>query len=219
LAFRYLEGKGMSAKYTQQGDLQIGKLVFKRLREHMGGYQKVDASDYQILLNYRSYKSPANFVPTVTLREILTGQLDPDKIKGRIILIGVTSQNSQDNFFTPYSADKSQREKIPGVIAQAQMVSQILSAVLDGRPLLWVWPVWAEVLWVWGWSIAGGAIAWHCRARLYLGLTGVVTLGILYGFCFGFMTQGGWLPLVPSALALVITGGCVSIYTRSSRRL
>ena len=214
LAFRYLEGEGIFAKYTQKGDLQLGKAVFKRWRSHMGGYQQVDASDYQILLNYRSHSSPVKFAPTVTLTEVLTGKVKPDQVKGRIVLIGVTAQSSHDDFLTPYSANKWPSEKMPGVIAQAQMVSQILSAVLDGRPLLWVWPMWGEVLWVWGWSVVGGAIAWRCQTIRDRGLAGVASLGVLSGLCFGLITQGGWVPLIPSALALITTAGCVITSTR-----
>ncbi len=98
------------------------------------------------------------------------------------------------------------------------MVSQIVSAVLDKRPLLWVWPQWGEALWVWGWSLLGGAIAWRCRSLLHLGLAGGVAVGVLYGFCFVLITRGGWVPLVPSAIALVTTSGSVAAYLASPPR-
>jgi CHASE2 domain-containing sensor protein len=101
---------------------------------------------------------------------------------------------------------------MPGVILHAQMVSQILSAVLDGRTLMWIWPFWGEVLWVWGWSFVGGVLAWRFRSLGALALTVGVTLGVLYGLCFSLITQGGWVPLVPSALTLVATGGSVIAY-------
>jgi CHASE2 domain-containing sensor protein len=47
---------------------------------------------------------------------------------------------------------------------------------------------------------------------LRLGLAGGAALGILYGLSFGLICQGGWVPLVPSGLALVITGGTVVIH-------
>ena len=57
LAFRYLETESISAKYTQNRELQLGNAVFKRLRSHMGGCQQLDDWGYQILLNYRSFGS------------------------------------------------------------------------------------------------------------------------------------------------------------------
>ena len=212
LAFHYLQAEGISPKYTEKGDLQLGKVVVKRLQAHNGGYQNVDAWGYQILLNYRSYRSPLEVAPTVTLTDVLTGKVKPDDVKGRIVLIGVTAQSAHDYLATPYSSNRGFYQEIPGVIIQAHMVSQLLSAVLDGRPLLEVWPLWGEVLWVWGWSVVGGALAWRCRSRLHLLLTGGVALGVLYVMCFGLFTQGSWVPFVPSVLALVFTSSSVMTY-------
>jgi CHASE2 domain-containing sensor protein len=94
---------------------------------------------------------------------------------------------------------------MPGVLIQAQMVSQILSAVLDKRPVLGVWPAWGEILWIWGWSFAGGALVWGWRKQLHRGVTIVGAIVILSGICYILLIQGSWVPLVPSALALVMT--------------
>ncbi len=213
LAFRYLEAEGIFAKYTQNKELQLGKVVFKRLRSHMGGYQKLDDWGYQILLNYRSFGSPVEVAEKVTLKEVLTGALKPEAVKNRIILVGITSQSAGDLFPTPYSTGQGPDQEMPGVIVHAQMVSQILSAVLDGRPLLWVWPSWSEALWVFCWSVLGGILVWRIQHPLRLGLAGVIIVRVLYGVSFGLIIKGSWVPLVPSALALVVTGGSVMAYT------
>ncbi|NES25109.1 MAG: CHASE2 domain-containing protein, partial [Symploca sp. SIO3E6] len=104
-----------------------------------------------------------------------------------------------------------------GVVIQAHMVSQILSAVLDERPLLEALPLWGEVLWVWCWSLAGGVIVWRFRLWLQLALvTG--TLGLLYSLSLVLLIQGSWVPLVPSAIALVSTGGMVIAYTSKQQQ-
>jgi CHASE2 domain-containing sensor protein len=191
--------------------LQLGSTIFKRLETRTGGYQNIDAWGHQVLLNYRSYNSVQDFAPQVTLAEVLRGQLNPDAVKDRIVLIGVTAPSAKDYFFTPYSAAHRFEQKMPGVVVQAQMVSQIISAVLDGRSLLWVWSGWGEVLWIWGWSLAGGLISWRFQSGLRLGLV-IGNLYILYGLCFCLLTQGAWVPLVPSALVLVFTSAGVVAY-------
>ncbi|MBW4424332.1 MAG: CHASE2 domain-containing protein [Nostoc desertorum CM1-VF14] len=220
LAFHYLEAKGISAKYTD-GDLQLGKVVFKRLQPQMGGYQQADTRGYQILLNYRSFQgSPGEIAPKVTLTDVLRGKVNAEQVKDRIVLIGTTAQSFRDYSPTPYMTGQGFSEEIPGVILQAQMVSQLVSAVMDGRPLISVLPVWGEVLWVWSWSVVGGAfavagsvaIALSDRSRLYLILAGGGVLGVLYVLCLILFYQGIWVPLVPSALVLVATGGTVAIY-------
>ena len=215
LALRYLKAEGITDKVIK-GNWQLGKVVFKRLQAPAGGYQKADTWGNQVLLNYRSYRSPLEIADIVTLTDVLTNEVRPEDVKDRIVLIGVMTRTSRDRFLTPYSAGQSPKQEMPGVILHAQMVSQILNAVLKGRPLLWVWPVWGEVLWVWGWSFVGGILTWRFRSPQALGLAVGVTLGILYGMSFSLIIQGGWVPLVPSALALVATGGSVLAKRRVS---
>jgi CHASE2 domain-containing sensor protein len=105
-----------------------------------------------------------------------------------------------------------------GIVVQAHMVSQILSAVLDRRPLLSVLPKWCEVLWIWYWSIGGGIIAWYFRSPLHLGIAIVTNLAILYGVCLYVLIQGLWIPLVPSALVFVASSAIVAVYTASQRQ-
>lgn len=235
LAFNYLEKEGVSAQYTEAGELQVGKTRFKRLpaprgdipenillefwRSRRGGYQRIDAWGYQILLNYRSHHSPLEIAPVVTLTDVLRDRINPERIKDRIVLIGVTAPSAGDFHATPYSTAQESYQPIPGVILQAQMTSQILSAVLDGRPLLSVWPLWGEVLWVWGWSVVAGLLIWRGGSRLYLVLGGGIALGGLYLLCWGLFIQGIWVPLIPAALALGLTGSSIAmLYTVSSVR-
>ncbi len=49
------------------------------------------------------------------------------------------------------------------------MVSQILSSVLDGKPLVWFWSKPGEMLWIWGWALVGGILAWRVRNPFWLG--------------------------------------------------
>ena len=67
-------------------------------------------------------------------------------------------------------------------------------------------PVPGETCWVLAWSMIGGAIAWCCGRRLYAVLAIGAATGVLYGVCLVILTQGGWVPVVPSALALVASG-------------
>jgi CHASE2 domain-containing sensor protein len=209
LAARYLAEEGIQLKLTSDDYYQLGTIVFKTLEENTGGYHQVDARGHQVLLNYRSSDRIAT---QITLTDVLSNKLTPELVKDRIVLIGTTAESFHDYWLTPYSAGQLPFEEMPGVIVQAHMVSQILSAVLDNRPLFWFWSKWGEALWVWSWSLAGGLLAWRVRPLVHLGLAGGAALGTLYGVCFVLLIQGGWVPLIPSALALVATGGTVVTY-------
>ncbi len=217
LALQYLKKEGIQPKLTAQQELQLGSTIFKPIEKNTGGYQNIDARGYQVLLNYRSASAVAR---QVSLTDVLSDPINPNWIKDRIVLIGVTATKIKDYFNTPYNlTQESEPEgKMAGVLVHAQIVSQILSAVLDGRSLFWYWSEWQEVLWIWVWSFVGGSLAWFIRHPLPLGLGGVAALVGLGGICYAILTQGGWIPLVPPALALIATSAsliCYRIYLTS----
>ncbi|MBN3949742.1 MAG: CHASE2 domain-containing protein [Nostoc sp. NMS7] len=208
LAFLYLRPSGIQPKFTPDGNLQLGKTIFPNLKSRSGGYQKIDANGGQILLNYRSSKQIAE---QVKLTEFLSNPVNPNAIKDRIVLIGVVAKgDSPDTWPTPYGAPLD--EQMPGVLVQAHMISQILSAVQDRRPLLRVWSLWVEVVWIWGWSLVGGVVAWRKLSFPWLILAVSITFSVLYLVCFGLLISGAWVPFVPSALSLVAMVGLMSIY-------
>ncbi|MGV0024464.1 CHASE2 domain-containing protein [Phormidesmis priestleyi] len=215
LAAHYLADKGNPNTLTSN-NWQLGKVVLPRLQVPTGGYYAIDTNGSQILLNYRS---PVEVAQQVTVTQVLNDP-DPDYIRDRIVLIGVDIED-KDRYATPYSQNNSQT--VPGVIIHAQMVSQLLSAVLDQRPLLWVWSPMVEGLWIWGWSIAGvlvGALPmWVGRnGVLYWSVASGTGLIVLGSVCFGWLRQGGWIPFVPSAIAFSATSGSVMIYNTLSTK-
>ena len=191
LAFRYLEN---NIKTEFKNQLQFGSVIFKALELHTGFYHKVDMGGYQVMLNYRSNKDIAE---SVTLTEVMQGKLEPDFIKGKIIIIGMTDPTVDKTVKTPYN------QEIKALTLHAQMVSQILSGVEDQRPLLWFLPLWSDGLWVLGWCLAGGIVTWRFNRVLYRRLAVGVALITVYGSCFTFfLLTGLLLPVIPSFIGL-----------------
>ncbi len=206
LALRYLAANNISLQFTSNGAWKLGKTTFKPLTAHTGGYQGIDASGHQILLNYRSHGSQPKFVPQVTLTEILTGKVNANTIKNKIILIGTTAQSFQDYSSTPYITNEGAIEKIPGVMLQAQMISQLLSAVLDERSLLSTWHVWQEIIWILAWSLTASLLAYYIQRLFYVTIVTGLAIASLYGICLIFLIQWSiWIPLVPTAIGFMVT--------------
>ncbi len=216
LSMLYLETKGIKPEQTPDGNIKLGQTVFNRLGEKAGGYQKTGATDYQVLLNYRSPQNPAK---QVTITELLEGKVDPTLIKDRLVLIGYTAQSTKDDFTTPYSAGLAESQKMPGVLIHAQSVSQILSAVLDNRPLMGYWPLWSEIFWIWGWSVVGGTLAWSIRRPWLFALTAGSAIAVLVGASYGLVLVAVWVPLVPPVLAIVGTALGVVLVDRYSQAI
>jgi len=196
--------KNILPQFTSDGDLKLGSTLFQRLKTgYRGAYQREDLNGIQILLNYR-----ASDYEEVTLEKVMEGKVTSDSIKDKLVLVGVTANSARDVWHTPYG-DRS------GVFVQASMASQIVNAVLNKRPLLWVLPDWNNLLWICGWSVAGGLVVWRIRSRLGQGGAIILTTTLLYGTCATLLlTQGVWLPFVPAAIALISSGGAVIVNTR-----
>ena len=213
LALRYLYAKGIKLQFTPDGAWQLGKLTFKPIEAHTGGYQGIDAFGHQILLNYRSSGSLEAIAPRITLGQVLTGKLNANAVKDKIIIIGTTAETYRDYWLTPYTTSQGKLQAIPGVFLQAQMVSQLLSTALDGQPLLWTWPLWGEIIWVWGWSFLGGLLTANLHRFTYLSLAAGVAITSLYASCFIFLiVYSCWVPLIPAMLTLVGNSLIVTTY-------
>jgi len=217
LARRYLEQKGIQPDLVQQGQqeyLKLGNVVFKSLMPNSGGYQNGDTGGYQILLNYRSGDSPGR---TVTFSDVLANRINPNWVKDRIVMIGFTADSDKDAFHTPYSSPFSMRprriETMPGVMVHGQIVSQLLSAVLDKQPLFWFWPDWAEVLWIWGWSLTGGILVRVIRHPGRQALAEGIAFVILGGTSVILFFFAGWIPVVAPALGLITASTGVLAYS------
>jgi CHASE2 domain-containing sensor protein len=203
LALRYLAHKNIEVEFIE--DIwKLGKLSFKRLEEHIGGYQKIDDGGHQIILNYRATPTPRDVAITVALTDVLTNKINPEKFKNRIILIGTTAPSFKDYMPTPYISSGNILE-IPGVVLQGQMVSQLLSAALDNRPLIHGWTLPQDYLWVLGWAMSGGTLVIWLRRPFYLVLGTGIAIGVLVGVCLVLLQGGIWVPFIPSVIAIIGT--------------
>jgi CHASE2 domain-containing sensor protein len=212
LALRYLATKNIALEYLPKDVWQLGKLQFAPLENHTGGYHKIEASGHQILLNYRSTPTGLDVAPTVTLQDVLAGKISATAIADRIVLIGTTAPSFNDSQLVPYTTDRGEIQSIPGVVLQAQMVSQLLSAALDGRPLIQTAPWWVDSLWIWGSAATGGVLVTILRRPMAVGIGTIV---LLCGVGVFRLQSGYWLPIVPAAIAIVGTIGTTVLIDRS----
>ena len=231
LALKYLNNEGTEVKTNSDGHLEIGQSPLTRLGSNFGSYSGIDARGYQIFLNYRNSGVNKQF-SQVSLRNVLSDSIEPANIRGRIVLVGMARDGSpgglSDGFLTPYNTDRFDQQEIPGVFIQAHMVSQLISAVLDNRPLIRAWPAWAESLWLLSWAFIGGGVVYvvNLRRNSYLywfrflsgGLIGgLIVESSLFSVCYVLLLQGYWVPWIPSSIAIIVTMGCMVAYFQRQR--
>ncbi len=189
--------------------VQLGTVPFPPLSKNAGGYQDLDDQGYQVMLNYRG----RTVAQQVSLSQVLNGQVPPEQIKDRIVLIGTTAANAKDLFLTPFSLTEKENSRLPGVLIHAQMVSQLLTAGLDGKSSIWYWSNGLEMVWIGGWALLAGAIAWLAVRRpvwVLLGEAGLIAIVVIVGI--GVFSDQGWIPMIPPVLAIILAGGGVAVY-------
>lgn len=213
LALNYLN---LQPEFTPEGNMLLGNKLFKRLEPNSGGYHHVDNGGFQILLNYRN---ESNIAQLANFTDVLSDRIKPSWVNNRIVLIGSTAPSAQDIRNTPYSDGQvNNTGKMPGVIIHAQIVSQILDAVSGERPLFWFFPEWGEILWVWGWTLIGGVIAYRFSHPLRLGLISSAALATLLLSCFVIFTQAGWVPVASPVLGFILADVGVVSYVGFQNR-
>ena len=208
VGLKYL-GPGENELSVDGEALTIGKTRFPLLDPDSGGYDVADSGGYQMLLNYRS----SDFIARkVSLTEILDGEVSPGWIKDKIVLIGVTAPSEKDFFSTPYSSGLVRDYVMYGVMVHAQIVSQLLSSVLGDASVFWYWSDWAETVWIFAWSLAGGLLVWRMKRSVLLGVALVGGLLVLGGTCAVAFILTGWIPFAAPALGFLLTGGGLITY-------
>ena len=212
LSKSYLNTKDTSLE-IKQNYLKLNQTVFPTLKADSGGYQlsNSDVFGSQILLKYQPLERIAR---QLSFTQILDGNFESSWIENKVIIIGYTAPSKKDIFSTPYGA-----EKMSGVAIHAQMANQILSTVLDRQPLFRFLPQWGEIIWIWVWSITGAILVWRTKHPLALGGSLIFALAGLSVICFGGFLAMVWLPIVPSAIALVGTTGVILAHKTFYRSL
>lgn len=213
VAQQYLAGEGIVLKQDSESEFYLGSTRFQDLSVNSGPYLPKNMGGFQMVLNYRK-----TVAQTVQMSEILQDEVNPNLIKDRVVLIGITDPTTaaSTHFSTPYSAEERPYKESAGIEIHAQMVSQILSAVLDGRPFISMWSAWGDGFWIWGWSVVGGILGWRFRNTQVWGIATGVAIVLLSGACLALLIIGFWVPLIPSLLAIVMTGGIIIIWTANS---
>lgn len=179
---------------------QYGSVTIPQITAGAGGYGWFDDQGNQLLLAPRR----ADWV-RLPLREVLqstdripwTGQPNP------IVLIGNIQANSGDWWKLPGG------QEIPGLEIQAHGISQLISAVLDNRPLLQAiaWP--QKALWILLWAVLGAGLlaVWQARSpqprwydRLWVWAFGSLMVGAIG--MISFFWAAWWLPVVSPMVAI-----------------
>ncbi len=213
LALKYLAKEGIQPQASIRNPkyVQFKEAVFKKLKSNDGGYVNVDGSGYQILTNFRPYNS---FVK-VPISQVLKGEIDPELIRDRIVMIGSNAESLKDIFRTPHHGGLFFAESgfTSGVEVQANFVSQIISAALENRPLIQTWNEPLEYIWILLWSSIGAILAWRLKSSPVTStISMIIGVVILSGTAYIMLLYSWWIPVIPPMVSLIISNGVIISY-------
>jgi len=207
LAKVYLAHQGISLENGKRDSaaMRFADTELPRLLPNSGVYVRIDTGGIQLLLNFRSGRERFR---TLSLNDIKTGNFQPEWIRDRIVIIGMTTPSAKD--FTTTSAIPSAKSAPPGQVygveIHAHAVSQIISATLENRPLLNTWSDNWEYIWIFGWGILGICLAKFTKSPLknllFVGIANTSLIAISYLL----LILGWWVPVIPAILVLAFNG-------------
>jgi len=188
--------------------MRFGAIELPRLRPS-GAYAGAETGNPQILLNFRQRHQPFHVLSSSQVR---TGKVDPNWLRDRIVIVGITDPTIRP--VIPTAAI----DPTNSLDVQAHAASQIVSAVLDGRPLLDNCADGWEYLWILG--LGGIALVIgrsNLRLQIKLISLGIVQVGLV-GMSYGLLLWGWWIPVVPASLVWFLNGTSCTVLTTLSRK-
>lgn len=216
LAHSYLVFSGIEDT-TNEKNLSFNKKVIPKFKANDGSYIRAEDGGYQTLINWRS---PPNGWKKVSLFDVLKERVPSDLFTDKVVIIGSMLNSSVDAFLVPHNRGLFYAPNhLYGVEVQANITSQIISAVLEKRPLVKVLPDWEEYLIIALAIIAtvSGAKWWNkkCDRNCALNLTSLIAIIIGMAIVCTIITIAGsyqlfvwqrlWLPIVPIVLGITFS--------------
>lgn len=225
LAEIYLNAEGikLSNGIRDRQAMRFNSTELPRVFSNSGGYAGTDDFGVQVLLNYRNGQQRFHTLSLTEINQIETSQKNQNLLRdilgGHIVLIGVTAPSIKDFINTSAIANLQPAGKIYGVEFHAHVASQIVSAVLDGRPVLNTWSNSWESIWIISWGVLAIYLGRLTPSPLKnLVYVAIASLGLV-GIGYAFIMQGWWIPVAPALLILMINGTLLSAFYQYDRFL
>lgn len=180
--------------------IRLGETTLPPLETDFGAYAGLDSGGYQFLLDYARDEVS---IETLRFQELVEGNLDADRVRGRVVVLGTDAPSVKDDFNAPHQPGRA----VKGLRIHAQVTDQLIRMARTETGVRQDWNEWAETGWVIGWGLAGIALS---AALASLGwaipafVVGLIVLALASAWLFA---SGFWVPTVAPALAWLSAGG------------
>ncbi|MCM2283214.1 MAG: adenylate/guanylate cyclase domain-containing protein [Desulfobacula sp.] len=217
LALRFLQKNDVIAQPDDRNpeNLKLGRTTINPLKRNDGGYVNADDRGYQYLIDF---KDPSDFYQSYSLTRLLSGDINPVDIQDKIIFIGVAAQSVKDHFYTPFSRGFQAEQQMPGVVLHAHLASQLIRFGLhESLPIKTVKEK-QEYLLILIWSLIGCLTGFFIRSPWRFSMMTAAGLFLLWLFSYAAFLNGWWIPMVPLALAGLLSTGITTAYVSNREK-
>ncbi len=205
LAKTYLSAKNINIEsgIIDRKTIRFNTTELPRFLSNTGGYINENDTGRKMLINFRAGNKPFKIL---SINDINTENFNPDLLRGKIVIVGTVAASVKDFFNNSAIVNEKNPGQIYGVEFHAHASSQIINAVINGRPLLKVWSEEWEYIWI----IVCGCypiIVFWLTQSLWKNLLAVVVVALaLLGLGLILISSGWWIPIAPGLLTLIING-------------
>ena len=167
----------------------------------------------RLLINYRG---PRGTFPSVSFADLVAGRVAPDKLSGRIVVIGASFLGSSDSYPQPFS-----NTLMPGAERMANIIDMVISRDFIGALTEhWRIVVAAAILAI---AALTGAMTEFVPTR-FAALVGIAPIAAWAGAAQLAFARNLWLPLVEPVAAFVTATASVLLFRywivdRDARRI
>ncbi len=209
LVAHYFSAEGIKLRtgINDHDTVMINGKEFPPITNNFGGYFnfKQDDLGLSILINFRNRPQPFRIV---SLQKIINVPIDNAKsFSDKVVLVGNFNMSTSDVVGTSALPTFKLAGDMHDVKYHAHVASQILSYVLDDRPMLDSWGNIKEYIWILLWGFVPIYLGRFSRV-LWVNLLSVsVAVLFLFGYCYVMLWLWGiWIPIVPCLLILLLNG-------------
>ncbi|NJR16533.1 MAG: CHASE2 domain-containing protein [Calothrix sp. CSU_2_0] len=212
LTIKYFKAAGIDLETGKkdQNTIRFREIELPRITKNFGGYVNVDDGGLSIVMNFRNNSQPFHIV---SLQDIFNGKVDGKLLRDRIVLVGNRNMSTGDIFYTSALPNLKLSGQIYGIEYHAHVISQILSTVIENRPMLHSWGDIEEYIWIFLWGflpiVIGRITQSVWKNILSVGVTGFCLFSCGYVMLW---VWGIWIPVAPSLLILALNGVGLSAF-------
>ncbi|MEL6553087.1 MAG: CHASE2 domain-containing protein [Cyanobacteria bacterium J06621_11] len=218
----------LARAYLKLEDVEINAATLPKFYPDFGGYVRTDTAGNQMMLNFCMLQRPGE---TVSLKSVLQGRVDAEKIRDRIVLIGKASTSPKDSFITSAVSQTLYSKQVLGQIVErphptkiiygveihSHAIEQIIDSAMGHRQALTSWPEVSEYVWIVVWGLLGMFTSVRLQSPWKSACVLIVATLVLSWVGYYLLAQSLWIPVVPAVLALWSAGLITAFFDRDIR--